>query len=128
MRRFPRTVKLAVVSVIGGLAAVSIGAEVYAADYLRDKNTVEALLKGKTLKGVYLRTKSAYVLSFGADGGLVNQVGAKGRWWVGDKGQYCREWTSGQLQGNKACMDLAKTNVGVAIYHRGKKVAEGTLD
>ncbi len=96
-------------------------------DYMKDKAAVEVMLSGKTLKGVYLRTKSPYVLRFGADGGLVNQVGAKGKWWVNDKVQYCREWASGKLKGNKACMDLAPTPNGVAIYYRGKKVAEGGL-
>ena len=96
-------------------------------EYLRDKAQAESLLKGKTLKGVYLRTKSAYVLRFGADGALVNQAGAEGRWWVNDEAQYCREWTSGHLQGNKACMDLARTPGGIAIFHQGKKVAEGSL-
>lgn len=115
------------------MAAVTVGGVLglahpaLAGDYVDDKGAVESLLKGKTLKGVYLRTKSPYLLRFGTDGSLVNQVGAKGRWWGNNKGQYCREWKSGKLKGNKACMDMKATAEGVAIYHRGKKVAEGRL-
>lgn len=123
-----RFINASVIAAAVVLSAVSaLSGEAWSADFLRDKGAAEALLKGKTLKGVYLRTKSAYVLQFQADGSLVNQVGAKGRWWVNETGQYCREWTSGRLQGNKACMDLAETEAGVAIFHRGKKVAEGSL-
>ncbi|MEO5336505.1 MAG: hypothetical protein H7841_06390 [Magnetospirillum sp. WYHS-4] len=95
---------------------------------LREKTKVEGLLKGRTLEGTYLRTGSPYRLVFGADGGLVNQEGAQGRWWVDDQGQYCREWTSGALQGNRACLGVAQAvDGGIAFLHEGRKVAEGRL-
>lgn len=98
-----------------------------AEDYLRNKAEVEALLRGATLHGVYLRTQSAYTLEFRTDGTLVDKNGAGARWWVNDSGQYCREWRSGQLAGNQACMDLARAGQRITFYSNGKKVAEGAL-
>lgn len=98
-----------------------------AADYLRDKAEVEALLSGATLHGVYLRTQSAYTLEFCADGTLMDKDGAGARWWVNETGQYCREWLSGRLSGNRACMDLAREGRRIAIYSNGNKVAVGEL-
>lgn len=98
-----------------------------AEDYLRNKAEVETLLSGATLNGVYLRTQSAYTLEFRADGMLVDKNGAGARWWVNDSGQYCREWLSGKLAGNQACMDLARDDQRISLYSSGKKVAQGEL-
>ncbi|MDX9741845.1 MAG: hypothetical protein RBT81_11800 [Gammaproteobacteria bacterium] len=98
-----------------------------AEDYLRNKAEVETLLSGATLNGIYLRSQSAYTLEFRADGTLMDKNGAGARWWVNDSGQYCREWLSGRLAGNKACMDLARDGQRITIYSNGKKVAEGEL-
>lgn len=110
-----------------GWLAVAFGATANAADYLRDRAEVEALLTGATLKGTYLRTGSPYTLEFRADGALIKGSGGNGRWWVNSQGQYCREWLSGRLQGNQACLDLALEGDTLAIYSRDKRVAEGRL-
>jgi hypothetical protein len=102
-------------------------AAVVAGDYLGNKSEVTALLSGTTLEGTYLRTHSPYSLQFHTDGSLVNQKGEKGRWWVSDSGQYCREWSTGRLKGHQACLDLALESDGIAIYSSGKKVATGRL-
>ncbi|GAB4302162.1 MAG: hypothetical protein Kow0096_23510 [Thiohalomonadaceae bacterium] len=115
----PRLLTLMALALLAGAAA--------AEDYLRNKAEVEALLSGATLNGVYLRTQSAYTLEFRADGTLVDKNGAGARWWVNDSGQYCREWLSGRLAGNQACMDLAREGQRVVVYSNGKKVAEGEL-
>jgi hypothetical protein len=96
------------------------------ADFLQDPVEVEALLKGATLEGVYLRSQAAYRLEFKSDGRLVGSDG-EGRWWVNEQGQYCREWLSGRLQGNQACLDLTCEGDGLGIYSQGRKVAEGRL-
>lgn len=98
-----------------------------AQDFMRDRAEVEAMLQGATLTGVYLRSQSRYVLQFGDDGTLVDTSGAVARWWVGDTGQYCREWLTGRLAGNSACMDLARDGDRLSIYSNGNKVAEGEL-
>lgn len=115
----PRLLTLLTLALLAGTAA--------AEDYLRDKAEVEALLSGATLNGVYLRTQSAYTLEFRADGTLVDKNGAGARWWVNDSGQYCREWLTGKLAGNQACMDLMRAGQRVVIFSNGKKVAEGEL-
>lgn len=109
------------------LALAISGGAVAAQDYLRDHAEVEALLSGATLSGIYLRSQSAYVLEFHPDGSLVDGHGASARWWVSDSGQYCREWLSGRLAGNKACMELTRNGDQIAIYSNGNRVAEGTL-
>ncbi|SCZ52129.1 hypothetical protein [Thiohalomonas denitrificans] len=110
------------------LVLLGCSSTVHGADYLRDKSEVRSLLEGQILQGTYLRTGSAYTLEFAEDGTLRNSSGAEGRWWVNDQGQYCREWLSGRLKGNKACLDLmAEDDGGIAIYSRGKRVAEGLL-
>lgn len=114
-----RLLTLMTLALLAGTAA--------AEDYLRNKAEVETLLRGATLHGVYLRTQSAYTLEFRADGTLVDKNGAGARWWVNDSGQYCREWLSGQLAGNQACMDLARNGQRITLYSNGKKVAEGEL-
>lgn len=111
---------LVVACTLGSGSAVADGV-------LTNPSEVDALLRGKTLEGVYLRTASAYRLVFGRDGKLVNQEGAEGRWWVDEKGQYCREWTSGALQGNKACLGIGRSGDAIAVYHGDRKVAEGKL-
>ncbi len=98
-----------------------------AQDYLRDRAEVETMLSGATLTGVYLRSQSHYVLNFSPDGTLVDAGGAEARWWVNDSGQYCREWSSGRLAGNHACMDLVREGDGIGIYSDGNRVAEGRL-
>ncbi len=100
---------------------------VHGADYLRDQSEVHSLLEGQVLQGIYLRTGSAYTLEFAEDGTLHNSSGAEGRWWVNERGQYCREWLSGRLKGNQACLDLVFEDGGIAIHSGGKKVAEGRL-
>ena len=98
-----------------------------AQDYLRDQTEVRALLEGATLSGVYLRSQSPYTLEFRADGSLVDQRGESARWWVSDTGQYCREWLTGRLAGNKACMDLVLDGNRIHMYSNGNRVAEGEL-
>jgi hypothetical protein len=109
------------------MALALLAATAVAQDYLRDKAEVEALLSGATLNGIYLRTQSAYTLEFRADGTLADKDGAAARWWVNDGGQYCREWLSGRLAGNQACMDIVREGNKVDIYSNGKKVAAGEL-
>ncbi len=106
---------------------LSITHPVAAIDYYKDQVEVQKLLNGKRLEGVYLRTQSPYSLDFHRDGRLINQRGAEGSWWVNEQGQYCREWKSGRLAGNKACLDLAPDGDKTAIYSKGKKVAVGSL-
>lgn len=117
--RFLRVVIVSAVMVLAGVAA--------AQDFMRDKAEVETMLKGATLTGVYLRTQSRYVLKFGQDGTLADTSGARARWWVSDTGQYCREWLTGRLAGNSACMDLVRDGDRISIYSNGIKVAEGEL-
>ena len=117
--RFLRFVILA-----GAMAFVGTAA---AQDFMRDKAEVEAMLKGATLTGVYLRTQSRYALKFGENGTLADTSGAGARWWVSDTGQYCREWLTGRLAGNSACMDLVRDGDRISIYSNGIKVAEGEL-
>ncbi|HRP74082.1 MAG TPA: hypothetical protein PK725_00875 [Rhodocyclaceae bacterium] len=117
--RFLRVVIVSAAMVMAGVAA--------AQDFMRNKAEVEAMLKGATLTGVYLRTQSRYVLKFGEDGMLVDTSGAGARWWVSDVGQYCREWLTGNLAGNSACMDLVRDGDHISIYSNGNKVAEGEL-
>ncbi len=109
------------------MALTLLAGSAAAGDYLHNKAEVEALLSGATLNGIYLRTQSAYTLEFRADGTLADKSGAAARWWVSDSGQYCREWLSGRLAGNKACMELMRDGNRIAIYSGGKKVAEGEL-
>lgn len=96
-------------------------------DYLRDPVKVEALLKGATLEGTYLRTQSGYRLVFREDGTLEDAREAGARWWVNDKGQYCREWLSGPLAGNAGCMDLRFEGERIQLFFDGRQVAEGLL-
>lgn len=100
---------------------------VCAETFLRDPAEVKTLLSGKRLQGVYLRTQSTYSLGFHPDGGLVDQDGERGRWWVNEQGQYCRKWESGRLTGHEACLDLVREGDKLAIYSSGKRVAEGSL-
>jgi hypothetical protein len=102
-------------------------AEIVAAEYLTDPAEVDALLRGTVLHGTYLRTRSAYTLHFRADGTLINQRNETGRWWVNEEGQYCREWDTGRLAGNKACMSLIRDGGQIEFHSRGRKVAVGTL-
>lgn len=113
-------------AVISLLLLFSFG-QAFAGEALRDPQAVEVLLKGATLQGVYLRTGSAYTLEFREDGQLVDGRGAAARWWVNDQGQYCREWLSGQLAGNRACMDIRQEGRHIQLYSAGKRVAEGEL-
>jgi hypothetical protein len=109
------------------LAGVLAAMPALADGVIADAREVDALLRGKTLEGVYLRTASPYRLVFGKDGKLINQDGSEGRWWIDDQARYCREWTTGALQGNKACLGVARAPKGIAILHGDKVVAEGTL-
>ncbi len=107
--------------------AVMAGTAAQAAGTLTDPGKVRGMLEGATLHGTYLRTGSEYVLEFGTDGRLVKPDGDEGRWWVNDTGQYCREWLTGRLAGNTACLDLSIEGEGIAIHSNGRKVAEGQL-
>ncbi|OGT87575.1 MAG: hypothetical protein A2286_00205 [Gammaproteobacteria bacterium RIFOXYA12_FULL_61_12] len=109
------------------ILSVFLATTVLATDFLRNPAEVRGLLNGKRLEGLYLRTQSAYSLSFRKDGSLVDQEGAQGRWWVNEQGQYCRKWETGKLQGHEACLDLALEGGKIAIYSGDKKVAEGAL-
>lgn len=109
------------------ILSVLVATAPFAQDLLRDPAQVKTLLNGKRLEGLYLRTQSAYSLSFRKDGSLVDQEGAQGRWWVNEQGQYCRKWETGKLQGHEACLDLALEGEKIAIYSGDKKVAEGAL-
>jgi hypothetical protein len=106
---------------------IATGGGVYAQDFLRDPAEVQALLSGTTLSGVYLRSNSPYTLEFRPDGTLVDAHGASARWWVDEDGRYCREWTSGRLAGNRACMDLVLEGNRIHMYSSGNRVAEGEL-
>ncbi len=108
-------------------SAVILSANSLAADYLSGQAQVTTLIKGKVLHGTYLRTGSAYSLRFGSDGTLVNQREETGKWWVNEQGQYCREWNTGRLSGNRACMHIALEQEKIAFYSRGKRVAVGIL-
>ena len=96
-------------------------------DFLHDRHEVEALLKGATLEGVYLRTQSEYRLVFREDGLLEDGREAGARWWVSDQGQYCREWLTGPLAGNQGCMDLRFEGEQIQLFFEGRQVAEGVL-
>ncbi len=98
-----------------------------AGEYLRDQAEVEALLKGATLDGTYLRTHSDYRLVFRADGTLEDGREAGARWWVSEQGQYCREWLSGPLAGNEGCMDLRLDDGRIQLFFDGRQVADGVL-
>ena len=52
------------------LSSFGLAASALADGYLRDQAEVEALLTGATLDGIYLRTNSAYRLTFREDGTL----------------------------------------------------------
>lgn len=107
------------------LSAAAGGA--MAQNFITDKAEVEKMLSGATFIGVYLRTESAYTLSFGTDGKLTDATGANGRWWVDDQGRYCREWLDGKLKGNSGCMEVEFEDGQIALYSKGKKVSEGIL-
>lgn len=109
------------------LAMLGSASGALAQNLITNKAEVEQMLAGATFIGVYLRTESAYVLNFGTDGKLTDSTGATARWWVSDKGEYCREWLDGKLAGNKACMGVESEDGQVALYADGKKVAEGIL-
>ncbi|MES9846672.1 MAG: hypothetical protein ABW162_15775 [Candidatus Sedimenticola sp. PURPLELP] len=98
-----------------------------AGEYLDNKTEVDTLLKGKQLNGLYLRTQSSYSLQFNADGSLSNQRNEKGKWWVNEQGEYCREWLTGRLKGNRSCMNLAQESGELVFYSKDRKVATGTL-
>lgn len=100
---------------------------VLADDYLRDPVEVEALLKGATLDGTYLRTNTDYQLVFRDDGTLDDGREAGARWWVSEQGQYCREWLTGPLAGNEGCMDLKLEDGRLRMFFDGRPVAEGVL-
>ena len=104
-----------------------LAAQAHAGDYLRDPVEVEALLKGATLDGTYLRTNSDYRLVFREDGTLEDARESGARWWVTEQGQYCREWLNGPLAGNEACMDVALDGERVLLFSNGSRVAEGEL-
>lgn len=104
-----------------------LAAQVHAGDYLRDPVEVEALLKGATLDGTYLRTNSDYRLVFREDGTLEDARESGARWWVSELGQYCREWLSGPLAGNEGCMDLQFEDGQLRMFFDGRPVAEGVL-
>lgn len=112
-----------------GIATLALGMStgVLAQAFITDKAEVETLLSGATFVGVYLRTESAYMLKFGTDGKLTDSTGASARWWVSDKGEYCREWLDGRLAGNKGCMGVVFEDGQVSLHSDGKKVAEGVL-
>lgn len=109
------------------LASAAMATAALAQNLITNKAEVEAMLAGASFVGVYLRTESAYVLNFGRDGTLTDSTGAKARWWVSDRGEYCREWLDGKLAGNKGCMGLESQDGQVALYADGRKVAEGVL-
>lgn len=110
------------------LGLALLGSTAQANDYLRDQAEVENLLKGATLKGIYLRTQSDYSLEFGEDGKLRDGKDEDARWWVNELGQYCREWLSGPLAGNEGCMDLQREGSFIRLYFDGRQVAEGNLE
>jgi len=109
------------------ISAALLSANSFAADYLTGQAEVNTLINGKVLQGTYLRTGSAYSLQFSKDGTLINQREETGKWWVNEQGQYCREWNTGRLSGNKACMHIALEQEKIAFYSRGKRVAVGVL-
>jgi hypothetical protein len=112
------------------LAAVALSAtagSAMAQNFITDKAEVEKMLSGAAFIGVYLRTESAYTLSFGTDGKLTDATGANGRWWVDEQGRYCREWLDGKLKGNSGCMEVEFEDGQLALYSKGKKVSEGIL-
>jgi len=109
------------------LALSLVTAALSAAEPLTDQAEVEALLKGAHFNGTYLRRNTHYAMHFKADGSLINQRNEEGKWWVNKQGQYCREWLTGRLKGNKACMSLARDGEQLLFISRGHKVAVGTL-
>lgn len=106
---------------------LGLGSAAMAQTFMTSKSEVETLLSGATFVGIYLRTETAYVLQFGTDGHLTDSTGAKARWWVSDKGEYCREWLDGRLAGNKGCMGVVLEDGQLSLHSDGKKVAEGVL-
>jgi hypothetical protein len=109
------------------LILIGACAQAQADEFLRDKGAVEALLSGARLHGTYLRTGTDYTLEFHPDGRLTDGRGKAARWWVNEQGQYCREWLSGRLAGNQACMDIQTSGQYIELHANGKKVAEGEL-
>lgn len=109
------------------LLSMMVAGGALAQEVLHNPAEVEALFKGATLQGVYLRTQSAYVLEFGEDGILQGAKEAGARWWVNEQGQYCREWLAGPLTGHEACMDVAVAGEQVVLFSNGKRIAEGVL-
>jgi len=109
------------------LSSFGLAASALADGYLRDQAEVEALLTGATLDGIYLRTNSAYRLTFREDGTLDDGREAAARWWISEQGQYCREWLAGPLAGNEGCMDIRLHKGQVQLFFDGRQVAEGVL-
>lgn len=121
MRCAKRTIAALLLAALCGTAAAT---EVR----MTDPAEVETLLSGATLEGVYLRSQSTYTLVFDPDGSLrdVNS-GAEGRWWVNENGEYCREWLTGVVAGNTACLAIGIDGDRIAIYSGENRVAEGTV-
>ncbi|MET0087938.1 MAG: hypothetical protein ABW082_15640 [Sedimenticola sp.] len=110
-------------SLVLALCAVQLNA----GGFMDNPAEVTAMLTGKQLQGTYLRTQSPYSLHFKADGTLVNQRDEKGKWWINEQGQYCREWFTGRLTGNRSCMNLAMEDGVLVFYSKQKRVATGNL-
>lgn len=111
----------------GGVLAQGSAGGYTAAEPAGEASPLEARLSGKVLMGTYIRDGSPYVLEFRSDKTLVDNRGGAGRWWIDDKGDYCREWTSGPLAGNSGCYEILVHGARVAIYADDTKVIDGEL-
>lgn len=111
----------------GGALAQGTAGGYTAAEGGGEASPLEARLSGKVLVGTYTRDGSPYVLEFRSDKTLVDNRGGEGRWWIDDKGDYCREWASGPLAGNSGCYEILVHGARVAIYADDAKVIDGEL-
>ncbi len=110
----------------GALAQGSAGGET-AAGPAAQGSPMAQRLSGRVFVGTYMRDGSPYVLDFRADGTLTDNRNAKGRWWIDDNGDYCREWETGPLAGNSGCYEILVHGARVAIYAGDDKVLDGEL-
>lgn len=88
---------------------------------------IKKALTGAAFSGVYVRDNSPYTLHFDADGKLTDNRGGVGRWWVSDKGEYCREWTAGPVAGSNACMEILIHGERMAVYSGDDRVLDGMI-
>lgn len=117
--------------VLGCTAMVAVAQDKDAGYGAGQASAVQAELKeklsGATFIGTYLRDGSPYVMEFGADGQLRDNRQRSGRWWINEKGEYCREWTSGPHSGSASCLEILVHGARMALYSGNERLMDGEL-